>query len=368
MKPLPDMTTQLIDHAGTDVQHVNIVYAGNVLNDVILSALPFSFNISHQSSLQELVQYLNGQSLLTLPDIILIEADKTGECFNAVKTLKANPLLQGLIIVVIAPEKNKEWRLKALELKINDYYTYPFPVEHLIERLNFLAKFRPIKLMLSDLQDVDVTYKSPLSKRIFDIIASSLALILLSPFLLIIAILIRLDSKGPVIYKSKRVGTGYKVFDFYKFRSMQLDAETQLDSLSALNQYMLPSKGFDQYPVFIKIKNDPRITRFGRFIRDSSIDELPQLFNVLRGDMSLVGNRPLPLYEAQLLTSNEWSMRFMGPAGVTGLWQITKRGDKIISELERKKLDNFYALKYSFWLDLEILLKTFPALFQKEKV
>jgi lipopolysaccharide/colanic/teichoic acid biosynthesis glycosyltransferase len=95
---------------------------------------------------------------------------------------------------------------------------------------------------------------------------------------------------------------------------------------------------------------------------------LPQLFNIIKGDMSVVGNRPLPVYEAEMLTSNEWSMRFLGPAGLTGLWQISKRGKEDMSERERKKLDNFYAQKYSLWLDLKIIIGTVPALFQKEKV
>ncbi|MEP6611968.1 MAG: sugar transferase, partial [Mucilaginibacter sp.] len=119
---------------------------------------------------------------------------------------------------------------------------------------------------------------------------------------------------------------------------------------------------------FVKIKDDPRVTKLGKFLRNSSLDELPQLFNILLGDMSLVGNRPLPVYEAEMLTSNEWSMRFLGPAGLTGLWQITKRGKADMSERERKKLDNFYAQNYSFWLDWKILIRTVPAVFQKEKV
>ncbi|MGY0037958.1 sugar transferase [Pedobacter sp. NJ-S-72] len=118
----------------------------------------------------------------------------------------------------------------------------------------------------------------------------------------------------------------------------------------------------------MKIKNDPRITKLGNFLRNSSLDELPQLLNVLKGDMSLVGNRPLPLYEAEMLTSNEWSMRFLGPSGLTGLWQISKRGKGEMSDTERKKLDNFYARNYSIWFDIKIILGTFPALFQKEKV
>jgi lipopolysaccharide/colanic/teichoic acid biosynthesis glycosyltransferase len=118
----------------------------------------------------------------------------------------------------------------------------------------------------------------------------------------------------------------------------------------------------------MKLKNDPRITKFGGFIRKYSIDELPQLMNVLKGDMSLVGNRPLPLYEAEMLTSNEWTMRFLGPAGLTGLWQVSRRGKADMSELERKELDNFYATNYSFWLDIKILFSTFSAIVQSEKV
>ena len=119
---------------------------------------------------------------------------------------------------------------------------------------------------------------------------------------------------------------------------------------------------------FIKIKDDPRVTKIGQFIRNTSIDELPQLINVLKGDMSIVGNRPLPLYEAEMLTSDEWGERFLGPAGITGLWQVNKRGKKSMSEEERKKLDNQYARNNSFWGDIFIILRTIPALFQKENV
>ncbi|RZL46780.1 MAG: sugar transferase, partial [Pedobacter sp.] len=119
---------------------------------------------------------------------------------------------------------------------------------------------------------------------------------------------------------------------------------------------------------FVKFKNDPRITKIGAFLRKTSLDELPQLINVFIGDMSLVGNRPLPLYEAERLTTNKWSERFNGPAGLTGLWQISKRGQKDMSEVERKELDNYYASNYSLLLDLKIILKTFPALIQKEAV
>ena len=155
---------------------------------------------------------------------------------------------------------------------------------------------------------------------------------------------------------------------------MRIGAESQLKDLSDLNRYKTsrqedsPSSTSKKESAFVKLINDPRITHFGGFIRRTSIDELPQLFNVLNGDMSLVGNRPLPLYEAEMLTSNEWSQRFMGPAGVTGLWQIKSRGKREISERERKKFDNFYATNYSFWFDIEILVKTIPVILNKEKI
>ena len=119
----------------------------------------------------------------------------------------------------------------------------------------------------------------------------------------------------------------------------------------------------------MKFVNDPRITKVGKIIRKYSIDELPQLFNILKGDMSVVGNRPLPLYEAEQLTSDQYIDRFLGPAGLTGLWQVEKRGnDGKLSAEERKLLDIYYAKKYSFWLDIKIIFKTFTAFIQKENV
>ena len=104
-------------------------------------------------------------------------------------------------------------------------------------------------------------------------------------------------------------------------------------------------KRMQQAGTFVKIKNDPRVTKVGMFLRNTSIDELPQLINVLKGDMSIVGNRPLPLYEAEQLTSDDWGERFLAPAGITGLWQVMKRGKGSMSEEERKALDNAYARK-----------------------
>ena len=276
--------------------------------------------------------------------------------------------MQGLIIVLLGIKEDKNWRKQALQLQVNDYFTYPFSFDDFAERLNFLVRFKLIKPKLMELaHQMEVEYQIPRSKRIFDVVSSGLALLFLAPFFIIIGIIIKLGSKGSIIYKSKRVGAGYKVFDFYKFRSMKSDADKMLDKMNDLNQYAASENGHGK-TAFVKFKNDPRITTFGAFLRKTSIDELPQLINVFVGDMSLVGNRPLPLYEAEQLTTNEWSTRFLGPAGLTGLWQISKRGQKEMSERERKELDNYYASNYSIFLDLKIIIKTIPALIQKEAV
>lgn len=246
----------------------------------------------------------------------------------------------------------------------------------------------------------------PLWKRLFDIIFTSCAILCLSPLLIITALAIRLESKGSIIYKSKRVGSNYMIFDFLKFRSMYTNADKRLKDLAALNQYkteeiekdninqenaaqneeeedvilisddfeineldFLHQKNAEQSKAFVKLENDPRITKVGHIIRKFSIDELPQLFNILKGDMSIVGNRPLPLYEAELLTSDDAIDRFMGPSGLTGLWQVEKRGESgRMSPEERKQLDIKYAKTFSFWLDIKIILKTLTSFIQKDNI
>jgi lipopolysaccharide/colanic/teichoic acid biosynthesis glycosyltransferase len=201
-------------------------------------------------------------------------------------------------------------------------------------------------------------------KRAFDILVSSIALLLLSPLFLLIAIAVRLESRGPIFYIAKRAGRGYKIFNFYKFRTMIHGADKRISELAHLNQYNAESAG----PVFFKISNDPRITRIGNFLRNTSLDELPQLLNVFLGDMSLVGNRPLPLYEAAMLTTDDYAARFLAPAGITGLWQIKKRGNKDMSVEERINMDIDYASKCSFATDFWIIASTPSALLQKDNV
>jgi lipopolysaccharide/colanic/teichoic acid biosynthesis glycosyltransferase len=258
----------------------------------------------------------------------------------------------------------------------------------------------------------------PLSKRIFDIFVASSVLLFASPFLLLVMLAIRLESKGKVYYISKRVGR--ETFDFYKFRSMRTGSDLLLKNLAQeKNQYKKEQPISTKDPLktlcpkcitlldgescspimyienqticdywfniqkreaaknnstFVKILDDPRVTKVGKFIRTTSIDELPQLINVLKGDMSIVGNRPLPVYEAELITGDEISKRFLAPPGITGLWQVELRGKGgKMSEEERMRLDNEYADhfkgdNYSFWYDIKLILRTIPALLQKGSV
>lgn len=344
---------------------ISIVLCSSSFSKDLYSSFVSSFQVHTESDLEALKDYLREQSLFSLPDVIVLEVDEAHACFDFLEKLKKHPLFKGLVVVLLSKTKDPMVRNLAMKFKVNDLYIAPLPIKDLQERIDFLVKFKLIKPQLSDLSKVDLKYKTPLPKRIFDVLTSTVCIIIISPLLLFVALIIRMDSKGSIIFKSKRVGAGYKIFDFYKFRSMRVGASDELIQLSGLNQYDKSENGGS---TFLKLKNDPRTTRFGRFIRKFSIDELPQLFNVVKGDMSLVGNRPLPLYEAEMLTSNEWAMRFLGPAGLTGLWQVSRRGKADMSERERKKLDNFYAKNSSFWLDLKILLNTLPAIVQKEKV
>lgn len=241
-------------------------------------------------------------------------------------------------------------------------------------------------------------------KRALDIILSFTALLLLSPLLLVVAAVIKLESPGPAIYRSKRVGQHYKIFDLIKFRTMCEKADQNTELLKRLNQYdaeikkndeidncpfckiagrtcsplLVSDKGTicenfyflkkEKLNTFYKIKDDPRVTKIGKLLRKTSIDELPQLINILKGDMSLIGNRPLPLYEAEKLTTDYAIERFNSPAGLTGLWQVIQRGKNGVNELDRINLDIQYARTWSMKTDLKIFIKTFPALIQQENV
>ncbi|MDF7821629.1 sugar transferase [Runella sp. MFBS21] len=312
--------------------------------------------------------------------------------------------MKHLAVIVLSTVNESKLTNQALKKHIIDVFGIPYPTEALKIRFQYLIQKKEYK----ESKKIPYTHSSirmPVGKRAFDIVVSFTALLFLSPLLLIVAVLVKLDSKGPIFYGSRRVGMGYKMFNMYKFRTMRTGADKLISSMSSLNLYNTATPETDtedylceacqlagtecQRPLFLdneqvcedvyhkrqkakatfmKFKEDPRVTRLGKILRNTSIDELPQLFNILIGDMSFVGNRPLPPYEAEKLTATGYARRFAAPAGLTGLWQVTKRGKAKVSDIERIQLDVLYAKKYSFTTDLVIMLKTVKALFQKENV
>lgn len=348
-------------------------------------------------------------------DVILFFEQKD-EKSDPARLARLRKKFPGLYLILVSPrELDMECRRLYVKSGINDIMRPGTDEAALRKKLEFICKHRGHLLGEGGKGkgEIKVSLKLPLWKRSFDVLFSAVAILVFSPLLLGVALAVRLESKGSVVYRSKRAGSNYKVFDFLKFRSMYTDADKRLGQFKDLNQYagqaaddaastgasegllvgddtdlgaddemLLVSddyviaesdyartKAVEQENAFVKLENDPRITKVGRFIRKYSLDELPQLFNVLKGDMSVVGNRPLPLYEAEKLTSDEYIERFMAPAGMTGLWQVERRGmsGKMSAE-ERKKLDIIYAKNYSIGLDFKILLKTFTAFVQKENV
>jgi exopolysaccharide biosynthesis polyprenyl glycosylphosphotransferase len=186
-------------------------------------------------------------------------------------------------------------------------------------------------------------------KRLFDIVVAALLVLIASPLWALIALLIKLDSPGPVFYRDRRIGLGESEFGMFKFRSMYVDAAERQAALEAENEASGP---------LFKIRNDPRVTRVGRFLRRYSIDEMPQVLNVLRGDMSLVGPRPLPIRDYVQL--EDWHRkRYLVLPGMTGLWQVSGRIALSFDDLVR--LDFYYLENWSIWLDISILAKTLPA-------
>jgi lipopolysaccharide/colanic/teichoic acid biosynthesis glycosyltransferase len=324
---------------------------------------------------------------------------------SLIETLK-NRMLPSVPFFLVLRYFNPNLRILALTAGISDVFRLPIQKDRVEERVLFSIRNWPSLVKEIPVQTRSV-YQIGLAKRMFDIFFAGMALIMLFPLLLLVALFIRLESKGPVLYYSLRTGTGFKIFKFYKFRSMYVNADQKVKDLMHLNQYDQEKKelnqvsqvlcesckqtGKCQYPIyadgakwcekdevylnsqkngsaFFKITNDPRITKVGNFIRNTSIDELPQLWNVIKGDMSIVGNRPLPIYEAEKLTTDKSVLRFAAPAGLTGLWQVEKRGKGKMSEEERLMLDNTYAKNQSFANDIKLILKTIPAIFQKESV
>ena len=356
--------------------------------------------------------------------ILFCEQSVQTEDVTAITYIKKK--YKNVYIILLTHQLTTDDRKIYQKCGINDTLEANATITEINKKIQFIADREGMLFDDAPSKHRILRFKIPFWKRLFDVVFSLIAIIILSPVFIITAIAIRLESKGPVIFKSKRVGTNYTVFNFLKFRSMYADAEQRLKEVAkeAGNQYaekpeedkeqqtvitaplgdeaemMMMDMGMesgmmisddevmlvgDDYVVaesdfnkekeeevnnaFVKIENDPRVTKVGKFIRKYSIDELPQLFNILKGDMSIVGNRPLPLYEAEKLTIDSSIDRFMAPAGLTGLWQVEERGKGgMMSAEERKQLDIIYGQTYCFTLDMKIIFRTLTAFIQKENV
>lgn len=355
--------------------------------------------------------------------IVFIEKSVRSEDITAIAYLRKK--CSNIYIILITDTLSQEERAIYQKCGINDTISANASITEFNKKIQFISSREGMMFDDKVSKKHILRFKIPVWKRLFDIFFSGLAIIILSPVFIITAIAIRIESAGPILFKSKRVGTNYTIFNFLKFRSMFVDAESRLKEVSkeAGNQYaekeeekdenhtivaplgddaelammamgmesdmmisddevMLVGDDFvvaecdynkqieeENENAFVKIENDPRVTKVGRFIRKYSIDELPQLFNILKGDMSIVGNRPLPLYEAEKLTADSSIDRFMAPAGLTGLWQVEERGKGgDMSAEERKQLDITYGRTYNFMLDMKIIFRTLTAFVQKENV
>ena len=363
--------TQTAENKKEDFTQSSFFYIGNDSQRIeALSPLFQSGYIAeHFSSAQ--VTLLNlFQSSETVPNVIFVDVPFVEKnLFEFISFLKQSTHLK--VTPVLYNKKHiingYKDRLKKSKL-VDDIVDLGSFQYNLIDKIGFLKE---VKVYTQEYPPVNINTVSTggnfhpaghqsYLKRVLDIVLTLIAITLLLPVFVLIAIAIMIESRGPVFYNSFRAGRGFKIFKFYKFRTMQVGADQKLGDLTHLNQY--------NNSLFFKVSNDPRVTRIGAFLRKTSLDELPQLLNVLKGDMSLVGNRPLPLYEAATLTTNETVERFMAPAGMTGLWQIKKRGKENMSTEERINLDIDYARKHNLAYDLWIMANTPGALFQKSNV
>ena len=313
----------------------------------------------------------------------------------------------GLYMVLVMDSLSKEEAAQYLKAGINNTIKFEMTHEALTDLSTFLKRRKEQKIKDLQLKAQNIkAFRLPLWKRIFDILFSGMAILCLSPLLIFTALAIRLESKGAVIYKSKRVGSNYQIFDFLKFRSMYTDADKHLKDFNALNQYQqeeeepdiwgedidtdmneegdeeeillvsddfviseedyIHKKSKEKSNAFVKLENDPRITKIGRFIRKYSIDELPQLFNILKGDMSLVGPRPeRPQIAAEYREyMPEFDYRLKVKGGLTGFAQIY--GKYNTTPYDKLKLDLMYIENYSLRLDFKLILMTIKVVFMKE--
>ena len=305
----------------------------------------------------------------------------------------------GLYMVLVIDSLSKEEASEYLKAGINNTIKYETSQEALKDLSTFLKRRKDQKIKALQLKAQNINaFRLPLWKRTFDIFFSGMAILCLSPLLIFTALAIRIESKGPIIYKSKRVGSNYQIFDFLKFRSMYTDADKHLKDFNALNQYQqedediwgeepeaevneeideeeillisddfviseedyINKKSKEKSNAFVKLENDPRITKIGRIIRKYSIDELPQLINILKGDMSLVGPRPERPFFVEKFREEipRYMVKHQVRPGLTGWAQVNGyRGDTSIRK--RIDCDLYYIENWTLGLDFKILFLTF---------
>lgn len=274
------------------------------------------------------------------PEAILCDLElPDGSAFELFDRIRRMPHLSTIPFFAIAPTIDKNIGIQALQHGLDDVYGPSLQRDHLETRIHFLHMYHR-SLKISDKADIPATDFTPSEpKRMLDVWMALLGLMLLGPLMLLIALLIKLTSRGPVLDITQCAGTGYQVFPLYKFRTTLCDV-----SEDQAEKHRSP---------------------LGKWLARYNLDELPQLINILKGDMSLVGNRPLPLEEAEQLTTDQWSKRFLAPAGVTGLWQIARRTQKHLSDADRRQMDIEYADDASFWNDIRIIIKTIVILLRR---
>src|SRR5690606_28302068 len=221
---------------------ISIAYLGTKFVDELDEKLNNRIDVIRFDQLSDIEKHIEQQSFFTVPDFLLLEiGDEFGPLYSFIKRLKSDPTYSSISIILLGFKNNRTSLAATFAHEVSDIYCYPFNVANIEERLKFLLKFKLIGNKQVQLPPTatmqQYTYRLPFTKRVFDVLVSGTMLLILSPVLVLIAILIKLDSKGPVIYKSERAGTGYLIFNFYKFRSMKMNADKELAELSALNQY-----------------------------------------------------------------------------------------------------------------------------------
>ena len=388
---------------------LNILYIGDGLSYVQeeMSALGckgwvFEKGLHAYQWLQQQVQHYrrdHSDSFKMLPDaIICAYRYQDGGAVSMVQQLLLFKELVPIPFIMIANTPLEHEEAALLRYGIDDVYGYSDPVGTIKQRLDFLLTYKPQYIHLKPEESLK-GFRLPLSKRIFDILLASMGLLITAPISLLVAMLIKLGSHGPVLTISRKVGHAYKIFNFYKFRTTyapverlpvpegreggNIKSQPPFSSVHKCFSCALYSKPCSEpvqksgEVVCGKVRGSSvegekplgapveKPTLLGRWLRRTSLDEIPQLIHVLRGEMSIVGNRPLPIEEAEKLTRDEWAIRFRAPSGITGLWQVKSRFNGELNDASRKEIDIYYAQHANFWLDMKILLLTLPALLRR---